>query len=124
MLPAYKCSQCGSIFVEWTVDGEHGTPWYFIQSAMRGERLSTLRARLVCPGCGADNGLVVWLAGSPLSVLNFDDTATILPVTELTTEHAQSVDEVVKRVREMYPEGKVVTFVQGKHEDEDVVEGE
>jgi rubredoxin len=118
MLPAYKCSKCGSVFVEWTIGEERGTPWFFIQSAMKGERQSSLRANLICPTCGHNNGLVVWLAGSPLSVLNFDVTATILPVTGLTVEQAQVVDEVVRRVREMYPEETVVTFAEVKQESE------
>lgn len=118
MLPAYKCSKCGSVFVEWTIGEEHGTPWFFVHSAMRGERQSSLRANLICPACGHNNGLVVWLAGSPLSVLNFEVTATILPVTELTVEQAQVVDEVVRRVREMYPEETIVTFAEVKQESE------
>jgi hypothetical protein len=110
MLPIYKCSSCGSVFVEWTVGEEHGTPWYFIQQALNGNRPTTIRASLICPKCRTDNGTVVWTSGGPLTLLNFNVTATILSVTNLTTEDAQVTEKVIARAKEMYPNEVIVSF--------------
>jgi hypothetical protein len=110
MLPIYKCAFCGAIFVEWTVGEEHGTPWFFIQKAFRGEFATTIRATLLCPRCGQNNGTVIWLAGSPLSVLNMNVKASVLAVMGLTNDDAQDSDKVASRARETYPNEEVVTF--------------
>jgi len=110
MLPVYKCSHCGAIFVEWTVGNEHGTPWYFIHKALHGEFSSSIRAQLICPACGTDNGRVLWFSGGPLALLNHGVIAKILSVTDLTTDEAMSVEAVVRRVKETYPGERVVTF--------------
>jgi hypothetical protein len=110
MLPIYKCASCGVVFVEWTVGEERGTPWFFIQKAFRGEFATTIRATLLCPRCGENNGTVIWLAGSPLSVLNMNVKASVLAVMGLTNDDAQDSDKVAARAKEMYPNEEVVTF--------------
>jgi hypothetical protein len=110
MLPIYKCSSCGVIFVEWTVGEEHGTPWFFVQKAWRGESATSIRATLLCPRCGQNNGTVIWLAGSPLAVLNMSVKASVLAVMGLTNDDAQDSDKVAARAKEMYPNEEVVTF--------------
>jgi hypothetical protein len=110
VLPIYKCSSCGVVFVEWTVGEERGTPWFFIQKAFRGEFATTIRATLLCPRCGENNGTVVWLAGSPLSVLNMNVKASVLAVMGLTSDDAQDSGKVAARAKEMYPNEEVVTF--------------
>jgi hypothetical protein len=110
MLPIYKCASCGVVFVEWTVGEERGTPWFFIQKAFRGEFATAIRATLLCPRCGENNGTVIWLAGSPLSVLNMNVKASVLAVMGLTNDDAQDSDKVAARAKEMYPNEEVVTF--------------
>jgi hypothetical protein len=114
MLPIYKCASCGVVFVEWTVGEEHGTPWFFIQKAFRGEFATTIRATLICPRCGENNGTVIWLAGSPLSVLNMNVKASVLAVMGLTNDDAQDSHKVAARAKETYPNEEIVTFASAE----------
>jgi hypothetical protein len=121
MLPIYKCASCGVVFVEWTVGEEHGTPWFFIQKAFRGEFATTIRATLLCPRCGQNNGTVIWLAGSPLSVLNMNVKASVLPIMGLTNDDAQDAAKVAARAKEAYPNEEVVIFASVESDKKDNV---
>lgn len=110
MLPAYKCVKCGSVFVEWTVDGEHGTAWFFVKRALYERRVRRIEAKLICPECNEDNGTVLWLSGSPLSIFNRGVKAQVLGVINVDDETAVDALKFKEKVAEAYPHEKIVLF--------------
>lgn len=119
-MPVYKCSECGKVFVEWTVNGEKGTPWYFISKAMKGELgVNHLRAELICPNCGAELGSVVWMRRNPHILFNYGVKAEVVTLPYVTDEEAVDALKVAERAKDLLGGGEVVVWQEkmGKREE-------
>lgn len=120
MIPVYKCSQCGKVFVEWKVGDEVGTPVYFIGRNLAGKDRSVyIRASLVCPSCGSEEGTVVWSARSPMIVFNHGLKAKLMAVHSLDMEEAKEPEVVASKVKELFPDEEVVLWKSGRKVEEE-----
>lgn len=115
MIPTYKCSNCNKVFVEWVVENEWGTPWHFIKRVLSLEtNRPYLRGTLICPNCGSNEGVVVWLSRNPHIVFNHGVKAQILGVHSLSIDEASDPAKVREKVKELFPEEDVVVWTEEK----------